>query len=296
MRPLTGRPRPAFTLIELLVVLAILAVLLGLLLPAVQKVRAAAARSQCANNLKQLGLALHNYHDANNGFPPGQLDRPAGTSHCWTVLILPYIEQENLYRQYNFNVTWSAASNDSGFNQTVIPLFVCPAAPGGRVAANNRAVLDYPAINELKRPNPFAVNGVPPSDPTFIGVLGHNVSRKLTEVSDGTSQTLLLAEDAGRNQSWELGQQKGSQSESGAWSNPGNNITVGGFNPATGTIPGPVAVNGTNSQNVYGFHQNAAGGLFADGSVRFLSDQTSLDVLIALTTRARGEVVNDSAY
>jgi prepilin-type N-terminal cleavage/methylation domain-containing protein len=296
MRHFTRLTRPAFTLIELLVVIAIIAVLIGLLLPAVQKVREAASRIQCANNLKQLGLALHNFETTNGGFPPGNYTPSSGLAFSWATLILPYIEQGNLYQQYNFTVTWSAAANDSGPNQHQIPQFQCPSAPGPRVAANNRGILDYSAINELTRPNPYALNGVPPSDPTYIGVLGDNVYRRITDITDGTSNTLLLAEDAGRNQCWEMGQLKGSLGENGAWANPGSNITVSGFNPATGTTPGPIAVNGTNSQNVYSFHVGSAGGLFADGSVQYLSSSTSVDTLIALTTRASGEVVEPNSY
>jgi prepilin-type N-terminal cleavage/methylation domain-containing protein len=207
MRFVTPRVRAAFTLIELLVVIAIIAILIGLLLPAVQKVRAAAARTSCANNLKQIGLALHNYHATYDGFPPAKSIPTTGVNHCWATLILPYVEQENLYRQYNFAANWSAKANDSGVIQTQIKTFICPAAPSAppRTAANSRGVLDYPAISELVRPNPYALNGVPPADPTYIGVLGNNVKRRVTDITDGSSNTLVVAEDAGRNQVWEMG-------------------------------------------------------------------------------------------
>src|SRR5688572_4003605 len=114
--------RPAFTLIELLVVIAIIGVLVALLLPAVQKVREAANRVQCQNNLKQFGLAVHNYHAAYDVLPPARI----AYQYCpWTVLLLPYLEQDNLYRQFDLKAT--SAVQPVAAMQTSVPVYTCPA-------------------------------------------------------------------------------------------------------------------------------------------------------------------------
>jgi prepilin-type N-terminal cleavage/methylation domain-containing protein/prepilin-type processing-associated H-X9-DG protein len=288
--------KTGFTLIELLVVIAIIGVLIGLLLPAVQKVREAASRARCANNLKQLGLALHNYHDTFNGFPPGHVTKPK--EHSWMPFVFPYLEETNLYQRYSFKVNWDNKINDiNGPNEVHFKVHYCPSAPGylDRSGTNGRGISDYSAINQISRPNPY-INPLPPADPSYIGVLGLNISRNLLDVTDGTSSTLLLAECAGRNQLWEMGQEVATGGDTGAWANPGNAIVIRGFDPNTRKTPGPCAVNCTNQEQVYAFHPSGANVLFCDGSVSLIRADVNLNVLVALMTRSQGENISPGSY
>ena len=141
--------RRAFTLIELLVVIAIIAILIGLLLPAVQKVREASSRIRCANNLKQIGLAFHNYHDVNNGLPPASIvDKKGKPMLSWRVMILPYIEQDNLYKQFKLDESWDSEHNKKLIDK-MPPTYAIPsklAKPGMthyRVFVGNGAMFDW---------------------------------------------------------------------------------------------------------------------------------------------------------
>jgi prepilin-type N-terminal cleavage/methylation domain-containing protein/prepilin-type processing-associated H-X9-DG protein len=314
--------RSAFTLIELLVVIAIIAILIGLLLPAVQKVREAAARVKCQNNLKQLGLALHNYHDANGEFPAAreEIFNPNGGVyvHSWTPRVLPYIEQENLYRKYRFDRDWDqpANANADGAIRVTVQTFLCPSAPqSGRHA--NRGVLDYAATANRTWPtggNPFVSAQQRPfvtaGDPHYLGVLGHTkrvpddsttnivkARRTIPTVSDGTSNTFLLAECAGRNLRYHMGRQVTGDWNAGPWAHPNSRLNIGGCNPNNAEdLVGPMAVNCVNDKEIYAFHSGGANTVLADGSVRFIKQSTSLDVVLQLLTRNRGEVINSDAY
>jgi prepilin-type N-terminal cleavage/methylation domain-containing protein/prepilin-type processing-associated H-X9-DG protein len=315
-----------FTLVELLVVIAIIGVLVALLLPAVQAARESARRMQCTNHLKQLGLALHNFHDTNKIFPAA-LDElpnsPAVTPAAslwtvsWTAHILPYIEQQGLFQAYRFDRDWDdTTTNDaaSGPIKQNIKVFLCPSAPARntRPANSNRGNIDYAATTERQFPNPFLnstqSSAVSTSDPNYIGVLGRNVllsvnppairpaNRRMAMVTDGTSNTFLIAECAGRNTFWWMGKRQGTTISNGPWANPAARISMGGCDPAnpnypasTNNVAGPKAINCINHKEIYAFHPGGANVCFVDGSVRHVQTNTDLNVALALLTRERGE-------
>lgn len=304
-----------FTLVELLVVIAIIGVLVGLLLPAVQAAREAARRMQCSNNFKQVGLAVLNYESTYSRLPCATRATTNPTSqHGWVPAIFPYMELGNI--PYNFNLSWNDASNSTALtvngkavNQLVIPALICPSAPAAesRLGANNAAPSDLTIfINPIAQPNPFLTgpsaspyfpNNLPAADSTYHGALGLNVFRRLGEITDGTSNTIVTVECAGRNQLYVMGKivtptPAGTPAATGAWANPRVGIVASGYDPANPAAPiGPCAINCTNASNVYSFHTGVAHVGMLDGSVRGLAATTPLYLLTALRTRNGGEVV-----
>jgi prepilin-type N-terminal cleavage/methylation domain-containing protein/prepilin-type processing-associated H-X9-DG protein len=313
--PRIFRRRRGMTLIELLVVIAIIAVLIGLLLPAVQKVREAANRMKCSNNLKQLGLALLQYENAHGKFPPGQVEGPfpeAGVKqevgHGWGPFILPYIEQEALAGQYRWDLGMADPLNQPVVDK-LLKVFQCPSAPPDRfmtfgvfAAYGGKAACgDYAPTWSVDPALVAQKLIVQPAD--YRGVLVQcsfrlpNRMTRVTDITDGTSNTLLLTEDAGRPVLWRAGRQGPDQTViGGPWAAYYSGFVLRGSTADGTSSPGPCAINCTNDHEVYSFHPGGANAVFGDGSVHFLNAGINIRILAALVTRAGGEVVSAADY
>jgi prepilin-type N-terminal cleavage/methylation domain-containing protein/prepilin-type processing-associated H-X9-DG protein len=321
MSPRRGR-RPGFTLIELLVVIAIIAILIGLLLPAVQRVRETAARAKCQNNMKQIGLAFHNYHQTNGRFPPA-----LSNQYAYVPWLLPYMEQSAIASQYDMNTTLPTVSVAQVWNGTVpnrfgttnakasaadIPILLCPSVasdrigpPGGadvglRVYAN-----DYPVSDEIAGP---AMTGLGMTIPErqykgfwlHVGTMQGASTNKMaeqddpkrapsaTDIQDGLSNTFMVFEDAGRPVRWEGNRQNqttgGYPATNGWWGDPANKITV------EFVCRGNQVINCNNGNEIYSFHTNGVNFLFGDGSVHFIHEDLSPKTFVALYSRSGGDV------
>lgn len=317
----TSLSRGAFTLIELLVVIAIIAILIALLLPAVQQAREAARRTQCRNNLKQLGLAFHNF-ESSYGWLPTSLRPPSNVSGSTeqsrvSILtdLLPYIDQAPIYNQYNKGINWNTGTNIP-LSQTRITPFQCPSspdagvldtAPPGSVAAfipNIASVTDYSPIfgiapgvftttlgiaapGTFRDPSEVAqgvatpytyVPGFFPKNATIDTTTGLQTrqGRKFRDVTDGLSNTVAIAESAGRPFVYVRGPKKLTSGNalsdtdaasantdrlnSGGWSRPASDIIIFGETPAaTGVLGGAVAINATNGHNIRGQTYSSSG-------------------------------------
>jgi prepilin-type N-terminal cleavage/methylation domain-containing protein/prepilin-type processing-associated H-X9-DG protein len=305
--------RSAFTLIELLVVIAIIAVLIGLLLPAVQKVREAAARLQCQNHLKQIALACHNYEVAEGLFP--RSNTTAAPWHGWAALVLPYLEQENVRNIYTLSANWYDPPNAAARSVSV-KTFLCPSTPNANRAGSSAVVgvpgspfagaaWDYTNVSVvavtllayLNYPNPAGYSSI------WRGVMSSTGSR-VADITDGLSNTLLFTEDAGRPDYFVKGRRVTDQTPpfggagngvvtGGVWADHQKGFGVEGTSPDGFTLVGECAINCTNAYEVYAFHTGGANAAMADGSVRFLRDSLTIRTLAALTTRAAGEVIAD---
>jgi prepilin-type N-terminal cleavage/methylation domain-containing protein/prepilin-type processing-associated H-X9-DG protein len=286
---LSRRSRPAFTLIELLVVIAIIAILIGLLVPAVQKVRESARLAECQNNIKQLGLALHNYHNNYKAFPASS--RRTSPTRNWAADILPYIEKGDL--DFDLGQDWNSATNDP-LAKTLIKTLQCPGVPNAdRFDPNGYAVSDYAVAVQIytAAPSYFSFNSVPvPANP--MGVMERNRKVRMLEILDGTSNTFLLVECASRPELYRAGKRvPGSVASSGGWADPDNDFGINSYNAAGTTTPGDCVVNCTNNNEIYGFHSNGASVVMADGSVRTVRASWPHTIVTSMITRAGEELI-----
>ncbi len=295
--------RRAFTLIELLVVIAIIGILVGLLFPAVQKVRAVAVRMKCANNMKQIGLACHDFHDQNGGFPPWGLTDRSKPMHGWAVMILPYIEQNNIHELYSYDAYPWDAVNQPIINKR-IGLYVCPASPSDGVVCDERvitvpytgSVTDYAALAGVAG---VAINAglsnVPFED--RFGILHANIKRNIVKVPDGVSNTLMIVEVAGRPEWWHARTvDPNVKLTGGAWASWANNIAARGHTNDGLNFLGPCAVNCSNNIGIYAFHTGGANGLMGDGAVRFLGENLDVQVFYALASYNGGEIISGGDF
>jgi len=337
-------PRRGFTLIELLVVIAIIAVLIGLLLPAVQKVREAAARLKCQNSLKQLGLALHNYHDANGRLPPGRKstgssqgnlnppyvpDNPILNMHG-LVLLLPYIEQGNLYSRFNLKGALgnflsqqlgqkgtgssvlatpdAIASGNAALAATTIPILLCPSDSGDPIIApspfyspdGGQGVLATKTCYDFIAAAPgislFNYWSNATTDTRYM--FGENSTTRLSDVTDGTSNTLAMGEQTltlvnGITSSWAYtGWVSVGLDPVGTWNltYPSTGLNVWDYNHvvnALNNIPGNRATWYTPAS----LHTGGVNFVYGDGSVHFISQTIDIPSLTYLSRMSDGQVI-----
>ncbi|SIO56843.1 prepilin-type N-terminal cleavage/methylation domain-containing protein/prepilin-type processing-associated H-X9-DG domain-containing protein [Singulisphaera sp. GP187] len=321
--------RRGFTLIELLVVIAIIAVLIALLLPAVQAAREAARRAQCTNNLKQIGLAFHNYHSTHDSFPPGWLAVPnaSGARNFWAMLIFPYIEQGVLNNSYNYSVGFGGP-NFSTINQTsfrtVINAYLCPSDIGGFSmnydpkgwSRSNYVACYSPDGVMVEAGVPFSYDNcanTPAQNPGKRQALSNfGVTRGVRNVIDGTSNTVAVSElITGPDQT---------SDPRGLWSNDWgvqythlrapntpipdaiwSVIANAPYNWCTNTkkgapCNGAAACWSTEIYSARSVHPGGVNATMADGSVRFFKNSISLGIWQAVASINAGEVVSSDSF
>jgi len=322
---LTAAKRCAFTLIELLVVIAIIAILIGLLLPAVQKVREAAARMKCSNNLKQLGIGLHAYHDAVGKLPPGAENavypkpNPPGNTNSflgttWLVYILPYVEQGPLYKNYNFAAAYNNATNLAVGN-VPIPIYLCPSATittsgnsSEGTAGIRNATTNYFGVMgpNARTTDPFTLTlggrtySYRVGNPTTNGAYACSGMLQQYRDTPGSITTGFIVKlttvTDGLSNTLMVGERSvtppGGLNDYRSWIR-GNN----GGSGATKNVAYPINstnYDGNSNFNDISFGSNHTGGanfLMGDGSVRFVNQNINLTVLQMSASMTEGEVV-----
>ena len=295
--PSSARARRGFTLVELLVVIAIIGILVGLLLPAVQAAREAARRMQCTNNLKQIGLAMHNYHDVYTSFPASRTADVA----VWSVSILPQLEGGNLSELYDYDLDWDEGANVDLATQ-MPDVYTCASNPSADdlLSENGFQTTDYSVLRNATEWDKY--------ESLFQG----NKSHRMRDITDGTTSTCLVYESAGRSDWYVEGKRNPARSgynhtfgtEEAPWTSPNNAgwmfACAVDFNESGDDMTAVYWSTGNRVINVsnwfgapYSFHPGGIQMGMADGSVRFVSENVSMDTIKALTSINGGEVLGD---
>jgi prepilin-type N-terminal cleavage/methylation domain-containing protein/prepilin-type processing-associated H-X9-DG protein len=263
--------RTGFSLIELLVVIAIIGLLLSLLLPAVQAAREASRRLGCSNNLHQIGIGMHGYHDTYKRFPMGGLEMrslrltngspryPHGVQLAWSACILPFIELQSIAKQIDYKKGFDSPENAQAASE-IISTYLCPSVSRQSYATQGRGACDYGGI--------YGERIVSNNSPAR-GVLIYTQYVRIREITDGTSRTLMVSEDC--------------QSQDMQWI---NGLNVFDVSYAINTAP---AVD----DDLHSKHMGGVNGLMADGAVRFLANEMDLQTLAAICTRNGDEAIGD---
>lgn len=280
------RSRYAFTLVELLVVIAIIGALVSLLLPAVQSTRESARRLSCANNLRQIGLALNNYLAIHGSYPVGCVDcnyKVAETPRKWTswnTRILDHLELKQVSALYDDTKPYSDSINHRAVT-SLVPAFLCPSVSEEPPDSDKPAPTDYGGMAGIEGPAWFA-----PVDSKYLrhdktlGILIYDYPTKTEEIVDGLSRTVVVAESVRANVSL-FGQETLFAS---SWADGHNCIAQWQDNP----------INQTTDNEIFSRHPGVAGVVFCDGHVEYLEESIEQEILLALLTRAGEEVIREN--
>jgi len=296
--------RRAFTLVELLVVIAIIGVLVGLLLPAVQAARETARRTQCQNNLRQLGIGLSSYEAAHDTFPIGCVECkqvpfaakdstqvpwniPLGQPRLftsWALRFLPFIEQQHVWQLYDDTKPVGHADNREA-TSTVISAFLCPSVADEPLMKDGLALTDYVGMYGVEGTgrdqdapdSPHTLNDV------SLGVMLYEVPTRTAQITDGLAHTVIVAESARKNFQFLDHQGRAVSVLSFEYWASGTNLVAQWHE---------TPINQTPTEEIYSHHPGQAGVVFCDGHVQFLNESMEQSVLVAILTRAGGEVAD----
>ncbi len=317
-----GSTKFGFTLVELLVVIAIIGVLIALLLPAIQAARESARRTQCANNIRQIGLGMQNHLSAARTFPPGQKRGcPTCSKYSWCMYFLDYIEEKTTTVRVNYRADVHSKLNAIAVNQ-VLNTYLCPSLgrvqstrgddnrirmfpsdskgftinDGGGMGCGDYGGVDGPDTKTMKNPNTglyyASGRGVLVRIPDSDGITLESPRISVRDIPDGMSKTLIVVEASGRGASYDLSG-NGKVHDRGAWAEGANLVTIS--KPINFLNSGDNGTMPVDGREVFSDHVNGAQALLCDNSVHFFADDLDVKVLAGLSTRDGGETIPPDA-